>query len=97
MKKQFKFERCNCVITNQFTHRQQTMMNEQKNANNQKKLAITIKKNDKNQFDSSNIKRNQSDQQNRIIKKIHAFSKIREHIDTMQKLSKNKMPNVYKN
>ena len=88
MKKQFKFERCNCVITDRFIHRQRTMINEQKNANNQKKFAIAIKNDDKNRFNSSNIKQNQSNQQNKIKKKNHAFSKNRKNIDTMQKSSK---------
>ena len=48
MKKQFKFERCNCVITNQFTHQQQTMMNKQISAKNQKKLATAVKNDDRN-------------------------------------------------
>ena len=87
MKKQFKFERCNCVITYQFTHRQRTMINEQKNAKNQKKLATAIK-NDSDRFDSLNIKLSQSGHRNKITKKPYALSKNRENIDTMQKSSK---------
>ena len=95
MKKQLKFERCSCVATYQPTHRQRTMMNKQKNAKNRKKLATAIKNNN-NRFDSSDIKLSQSNHKSRIIKGIHAFSKNRESIDTMQKSSKKIMSNVYK-
>ena len=70
-------------------------MNKQKSAKSQKKLATAIK-DDSDRFDSSNIKLNQSNHKNRIIKKIHALSKNREDIDTMQKSSEKIMPDVYK-
>ena len=83
------------MITYQFTHRQRTMVNEQKHAKSQKKLATAIK-DDSDRFDSSNIELSQSNHRNKITKKIHAFSKNRENIDTMQKSSKKMMSNVYK-
>ena len=95
MKKQLKFERCSCVATYQSTHRQRTMVNEQKNARNQKKLATAIK-NDSDRFDSSDIKLSQSSHKNRITEEIHAFSKNREGIDTMQESSEKIMSDVYR-
>ena len=57
IKKQFKFECCNHIITNQFTHRQRTMMNEKQNIKHivKQNFAISIKNNDKNRFNSRNI------------------------------------------
>ena len=71
------------------------MMNKQKDAKNQKKFATAIK-NDSDQFDSLNIKLSQSNHRNKITEKIYAFSKNRENIDTMQKLSEKIMSNVYR-
>ena len=80
-KKQFKFERCSCVITDQFTHRQQTMMNEKQNIKYiaKRKIAVLIK-NDDDWFDLSNIRRNRSNQRNKITKKnLRIFEKSRKH------------------
>ena len=95
MKKQFKFERCSCVATYQFTHRQRTMMNEQKNAKSQKKLATAIK-DDSDRFDSSSIKLSQSGHRNRVTEGIHAPSKNRGSIDTVQESSKKIVLDVYR-
>ena len=95
MKKQFKFKRCNCVITYQPTHRQRTMVNEQKNAKSQKKLATAIK-DDSDRSNSSDTKRDQSNHKSRVTKGIHALSKNRESIDTVQELPEKIMPDVYR-
>ena len=95
MKKQLKFERCNCVATYQSTHRQRTMVDEQKNARSQKKLATAIK-NDSDRFDSSNTRLGQSSHRGRVTEGIHALSKNRGGIDTMQELSEKIMSDVYK-
>ena len=62
MKKQFKFERYSCITTNQFTHRQQTIMNKKQNIKSiaKQNFAISVKDNDNDRFDSQNIERNQS-------------------------------------
>ena len=95
MKKQFKFERCSCVIIYQPTHRQRTMINEQKNAKSQKELATAIK-DDSDRSDSSGIRLDQSGHKNRVTEGIHAPSKNREDIDTMQKSPERIMSDVYR-
>ena len=83
------------MITIQFTHRQRSMINE-KQTIIKREFAISIKNDIQNRFDSLNIDRNQSNYNNKIINKNHAFTKIRENInDTTQKSSK-MISNVYK-
>lgn len=98
MKKQFKFERCSCVIIDYFTHQQQTMINKKQNIKHiaKRNFAISIKNNDNNRFDSRGIERSQSNHKREVTKNIRAFSKNRKHIDTMQKSSKKLILNVYK-
>jgi hypothetical protein len=59
VKKIFKFARCNCVIIIQFTHRQNSMMNEMQNRKTiaKREIAASIKNIQKEKFDSSNIDR----------------------------------------
>ena len=58
-KKTFTFEKCDCVIDIQFTHRQRSMMNEEHKLN-YKKFSITTKNNFTRKFVSTNIKTSQS-------------------------------------
>jgi hypothetical protein len=74
------------------------MMNEMQNQKTiaKREIAASMKNTLEKKFDSSNIDKDQSDHENKVlIKKIHAFSEILENIDTMQKSSKN-VSNVYK-
>lgn len=98
MKKQLKFERCNYVITDQRTPRQRLKMNKKQNVKRiaKRDFAISTKDDDNDWFDSRSIERGQSNRKRRITKRIHVPSKNREHIDTMQELSKKKMSDVYK-
>ena len=71
------------------------MMNK-KQTTAKRELAISIKNDIQNRFDSLNIDKNQSNYDNKIIDKNYAFTKIRENInDTTQKLLK-MISNVYK-
>ena len=71
------------------------MVNEQKNARSQKELATAIK-NDSDRFDSPSTKLSQSGHRDRVTEEIHAPSKNRGGIDTVQESSKKIMPDVYK-
>jgi hypothetical protein len=98
VKEIFKFARCNCVIIIQFTHRQNSMMNEMQNRRTiaRREIATSMKNTQEKKFDSSDIDKNQSNHEDKVmIKEIHAFSEILKSIDTMQKSSKN-VSNVYK-
>ena len=64
------FERCDCVIDIIFEHRQRTMTNEK---NKTKKLAHTRKESLKTNFNSSNIDKDQLNQQTKLIKESHVF------------------------
>ena len=66
-----------------FKHRQRTMTNEK---NKKKRLAHTRKKDLKTNFSSSDIDKNQLNQQNKILKKSHVSSEYFESND-IKKLS----------
>ena len=77
------FEKCDCVIDIMFEHRQQTMTNEK----SKKKKLIHIRKEDlKTNFSSSDIDKNQLNQQNKVLKKSHVSFKYFESND-IKKLS----------
>ena len=60
------FEKCDCVIDIMFKHRQRTMTDEKSKI---KKFAHIWKRDSKTNFSSSNINKDQLNQQNRIIKR----------------------------
>ena len=59
-------------------------------------FAISIKNDIRNRFDSLNINKNQSNHDNKIINKNHAFTKIRKNIDNTMQKSLKMISNVYK-
>ena len=77
-KRVFAFERCNCVIDIQFTHRQRSMMNEQKNQEMiVKSELINANKNiDKRMFDFTNIVKDQTSHEVKINEENHALFEI---------------------
>ena len=83
-------------MTIQFTHRQHLMMNE-KQTTAKREFAISIKNDIQNRFDSLNIDKNQSNHDNKIIDKNHAFTKIRENINDTTQKSLKMISNIYKN
>jgi hypothetical protein len=74
------------------------MMNEMQSRKTiaRREIAASMKNTQEKKFDSSDIDRNQSDHEDKVlIEEIHAFSEILESIDMMQKSSKN-VSDVYK-
>ena len=81
------FERCDCVIDILFEHRQQTMSNEKSKI---KRLAHIRRGDLKTNFSSSDIDKDQLNQQNRVRKESHVPSEYFESNDIK------KLPSVYK-
>ena len=61
-----------------------------------RKFAISIKNDVQNRFNSLNINKNQSNYNNKIIDKNHAFTKICENINNMTQKLFQMISNVYK-
>ena len=78
------FKRCDYMIDIIFEHRQKTMTDKE---NKWKKLVHIRKKNLKTNFSSSNIDRDQLNQQNKIIKKSHVSFEYLESNDIKKLLS----------
>ena len=76
-------EKCDCVIDMMFEHQQKTMINEKDKI---KRLAHIRKEDLKINFNSSNIDRDQLNQQNKIMKKSHVSIKYFES-NNIKKLS----------
>ena len=77
------FEKCDCVIDILFEHRQRTMSNEKSKI---KKLVHIRREDLKTDFSSSDIDKSQLNQQDKIKKESHVFSKYFESND-IRKLS----------
>ena len=74
----FIFEKCDCVIDIQFTHRQRSMINEQMNRKSiVKSELINANKNiDEQMFDFTNIIKDQASHEMKINEESHAFFEI---------------------
>ena len=77
------FERCDCVIDIMSEHRQRMITDKRSKI---KRLVYIRKEDLRTNFNSSDINRDQLKQQNKIIKKSHAFSEYLESND-IEKLS----------
>ena len=97
VKRILKFERCNYVITIQFTHRQKRMINKKQNQEliAKSEFATLIKNDLTTKFDSTNININQQNQKIKNNEEIHAPFENLEMTNTMRKSSKHVL-HIYK-
>ena len=98
MKKQLKFEKYRYVATTQPTRRQRTVVEEKQSIRHtaKRKIAASIKDDDRDQSDSRRSRQGQSGHKRRVIEGIHAPSESRGDIDTVQEPPENKVPDVYR-
>ena len=87
MKEVLTFERCDCVITVQFTHRQSTMIDEKQSRRSiaMREIAASLQDEQTDSSNSTNTDKSKSSQKIRISEETHASFENLENVNTTKR------------